>query len=139
MLVHEVMSRKLITLKPDDVAYTAVKLMISNKISGLLVLEEGKAVGVVTMKDVFKNVLLAEKNVHETPVRDIMSKPVLSVHPLKRIEKAAEAMSRHHVKRLAVMDDNKNIMGIITAMDIVSKIPELIDVMFKTWVKPQWR
>jgi len=133
------MSARLVMVKPGGTVQEAVRLMVANNISGLIVEEGGKAVGIVTMKGIFKKVLAVDGDTRKTKVGDIMSKPVLSVNPLSKVEKAAELMTEHHVKRLAVVDGSNRVVGIVTAMDIVSNLPELIDVMFRTWVKPQWR
>jgi CBS domain-containing protein len=139
MLVKDIMSTRLIMVKPEDTARNAVKRMVENRISGMIVEAQGKAVGMVTMRDVCRGAVAEGKDVGETIVRDLMSQPVLSVHPLNNIMKATELMAKHRIKRLAVVDKYNRVVGIITTMDIVSHLPELVEVMFKTWVKPQWR
>jgi CBS domain-containing protein len=139
MLVKDVMSRKLIMAGPKETAFAAVKLMVENNISGVVVEENKKAVGMVTMKDIVRRVIAVEKDVHTTPIADVMSSPVATVSQLTAVENAAAIMGEKGIRRLVAVDEKNRAVGIITVMDIVSILPNLLDVMFQTWVKPVWR
>jgi CBS domain-containing protein len=139
MLVKDVMSRKLIMAGPKETAFAAVKLMVENNISGVVVEENKKAVGIITMKDVVRRVIAEEKDVHTTPIADVMSSPVATVSQLTAVENAAAIMGEKGIRRLVVVDEKNRVVGIITVMDIVSILPNMLDVMFQTWVKPVWR
>ncbi|MFH1055455.1 MAG: CBS domain-containing protein [Candidatus Altiarchaeota archaeon] len=139
MLVKDVMSARLVMVKPRETIYAALKLMVANNISGVIVEDERKAAGVVTMKDICRRVLVADRDIYKTTVGDVMSKPVLTVKMLETVEAAAKLMSEKNVRRLVVVDEMNKAVGIVTVMDIVSKLPKLVDVMFRTWVRPDWR
>lgn len=138
MMVKDIMSTKLILANPGQTVFEAIMLMVKNKISGLIVVEERKPVGIITMSDVYRRVVAKELDVKTAKVSQAMSSPVVSIHQLRRVENASELMTENKIKRLAVIE-NDEVIGIITAMDIVNHLPEMIDVMFKTWVKPKWR
>jgi CBS domain-containing protein len=139
MLVKEIMSKTLIMMGPRETVFAAIKLMVENNISGVVVEDGKKAVGIVTMKDICKRVLAVEKDIYKTPVCDVMTSPVLTINCLTEVENAASLMGQKRIKRLVVVDEHNRAVGIITVMDIVSKLPQLVDVMFQTWVKPDWR
>ena len=139
MLVKDVMSRRLIMVKPRESVYAAVKLMVANNISGVVVEENRAAAGIITMKDICRRVIVEDKDVYKTVVSEVMTKPVLTVPMLMNVERAAALMGERKVKRLVVVDERNAAVGIVTVMDIVSNLPGLMDVMFKTWVKPQWK
>jgi len=139
MLVKDVMSRRLIMVKPRESVYAAVKLMVANNISGVVVEENKAAAGIITMKDICRRVIVEDRDVYKTVVSDVMTKPVLSVPMLMNVERAAALMGERKVKRLVVVDEKNAAIGMVTVMDIVSNLPGLMDVMFKTWVKPQWK
>lgn len=139
MLVKDLMSRRLVTVRPFDSVQHAAHLMARYNISGLFVLKEGKLTGVITMKDIFKKILVFGKDMKKEKVKDYMSFPVACVQPLTTVEEAAKLMSKKKVKRLAVTDNEQGLLGIVTLMDIVSNVPQLINVMIETWVKPSWR
>jgi CBS domain-containing protein len=139
MLVKDVMSARLIRVTPDEPVFNAVKLMVDNNISGLAAVEGGRSVGIITLKDVVRRVVAEDRDVHKTRIRDVMSAPVLTVNYMATLEKAADTMKERRYKRLVVVDNQNRVVGIITAMDVVSAVPRLVDVMFRTWVKPDWR
>ena len=139
MLVKDIMSKRLIMVGPRETAYAAVKLMVENNISGVVVEDAKKAVGMITMRDICRRVIAQEKDIHTTLAGEVMSSPVMTVNHITAVEKAAQIMGERKLKRLVVVDDKNKALGIITVMDVVSKLPELIDVMFQMWVKPDWR
>ena len=133
------MSRRLIKVSRGGSVYEAVKLMVQNNISGVVVEDGGKAVGVLTMRDVVGRVVAEGRDVYGTSAGEVMSSPALTVNQLLTVEKAAAIMGERKVKRLVVVDELNRARGVVTAMDVVSNLPCLLDVMFKTWVKPDWR
>jgi len=140
MLVKDVMSERIIFIRPQDSIQRAIMTMVKHDISGLTVVAEGKRlVGMLTMKDIFRKVLARDKDPKTTVVSDVMSSPVIFIHPLDTIGEAAETMAQKNIKRLVVVNSANVPTGIITAMDIVGGTPEMLDVMFSTWVKPTWR
>ncbi len=139
MLVKKIMSEKLVMLNPGQTIRHAAKQMAENNISGLIVVEKGKAVGILTMKDILKKAVSQDKDLHKTLVRDIMTSPAITISPLSKVESAAKKMREKNVKRLVVVNSENRVAGIITAMDIISNLPGLMEVMFDTWVKPVWR
>jgi CBS domain-containing protein len=139
MLVKEIMSKRLIMIPPKEMAFAAVRLMTENNISGVVVEEGKKAVGIITMKDIIRRVIAEEKDIYSTQVGDVMSSPVQTISSISSIESAASLMGEKKLKRLVVVDDHNKAVGILTVMDIVSALPNLVNVMFETWVKPDWR
>jgi CBS domain-containing protein len=139
MFVKDVMSRRLVLVKPMESVYAALKLMVTNNISGLIVEEKKTAVGVITMADICRRVIAEDKDVYKTQISEVMTKPALTVPMLLTVEGAAALMGERRVKRLVVVDEKNAVVGIVTVMDIVSNIQGVMDVMFKTWVKPRWK
>jgi len=139
MLVRDAMSPRLITLSSTQTVYEAVGLMVANNISGLAAIENGVAAGVITLKDVVRRGVAKDKDLKKTPVSELMTRPVITINDKAPIEKAADAMKDRRIKRLVVVDDAYKVVGIITAMDIVSAVPKLVNVMFNTWNKPDWK
>ena len=138
MLVKDAMSKKLILVRGAESIKKAVELMVKYNISGLIVSDDGKLSGIITMKDIFKKVIAKDKDVKEAVVGEIMSKPVIKVHSHDSIETAAKIMGENNIKRVVVVNPADKICGILTAMDIVEKTPKMLNVMFDTWVTPSW-
>jgi CBS domain-containing protein len=139
MQVKDVMSNRVIYIRADSCVFDAVEAMVTNSISGLLVGSSQRVEGIITMKDIFRKAVAKEKNLRNALVKDYMSSPVVTIHNLSLVEDAAKTMSEKRFKRLIVVDGAGNAVGMLTAMDVVSKVPKLLHVMFDTWVKPGWR
>lgn len=139
MLVKDIMSRRVIYIKPEHSVFDAVLLMNQHNISGLIVGSNMHALGIITLKDIFRKLVAEEKNLKQSAVADYMSTPIQTILYLSTVEAAAQIMTTNKIKRLVVVDSGNNVVGIITSMDLVSKVPKLLHVMFDTWVKPGWK
>jgi CBS domain-containing protein len=114
------MTKKPQSITPDLKVSEAVREMAEKNVGSLLVVEKGKARGILTERDVLSKVLDTGKNPETTVVTDVMSSPVPQVDPGLSLKKAAETMTaKKH--RLVVLDGGKP-AGIVTATDIVKAI-----------------
>ncbi len=114
MLAKDIMTRDIITVKPNMTVKQLAMVLIKNQISGAPVAaENGEIVGVVSESDI-----LAKK---ARQVKGIMSTKVVSVKEDTPVEEIAKLMSTHKIKRLPVMKESK-IVGIVSRADIVSAI-----------------
>jgi CBS domain-containing protein len=112
MIAKEIMTRDVITVKPTLPVRDLAALLIKNQISGVPVAnKKGKIVGVVSEADI-----LAKKG---KMVRAIMHAGVVSVGEETPVEKIAQLMSAHKIKRLPVMSNGK-LVGIVSRADIIS-------------------
>ena len=109
------------TVAPSTSVFDAVKLMAEKNIGALLVLEEQKIVGIVTERDYARKVVLLGRSSKETPVRDIMSSPVMYVRPDQTNEECMALMTDNRVRHLPVMDNGK-LVGLISIGDLVKDI-----------------
>ncbi len=129
MLVRNVMKRSVVVSKPNINLREASKVMAEMNIGSIVVAENDKPIGIVTSTDILK-ALSENKNVDEVQVKDIMSKPVITIDPSKKIEDAVDLMVKNKIKRL-VVTENEKIVGIITASDIVAIEPKLLEELSK--------
>ena len=122
----EVMSRNPVTVKPSETVDFASKLMKDRNIGSLVVVEDGKPVGIITEKDIVAKVVAEDAKPSGVKVKEIMSSPVKEVHPHESIEDAARLMAEHKIRRLVVSDKNK-LVGIVTENDIIKIWPDLVE------------
>jgi CBS domain-containing protein len=109
------------TVAPSTSVFDAVKLMAEKNIGGLLVLEEQKIVGIVTERDYARKVVLMGRSSKDTPVRDIMSSPVMYVRPDQTNEECMALMTDNRLRHLPVVDQGK-LLGLISIGDLVKDI-----------------
>jgi CBS domain-containing protein len=114
MIAKNIMTRDVITVTPTMTIKNLAMTLIKNQISGAPVAaKNGKIVGVVSEADI-----VGKKG---KDVKAIMSKTIISVNEETPVEKIAQLMTTHKIKRLPVMRENK-VVGIISRADIVSAI-----------------
>lgn len=109
------------SISPDDMVIDAIRLMADAKAGALLVMEDGKVVGIISERDYTRKVILNNRSSQNTPVRDIMTSNVISVRPEQNIEDCMVIMSKYQVRHLPVIEDNKAI-GMLSVMDVVKSI-----------------
>lgn len=125
--VVEIMTESPVTIRADETAEVAAGLMRDKEIGSLIVLEAGKPMGIVTERDIVTKIAAADKQPSRVLVRDIMTSPVVAVHPHEEVAEAARVMSQRKIRRLPVVQDGK-LVGIITENDILRIWPQLIEV-----------
>lgn len=103
--------------------YEALKAMGEKNIGALLIMEEGKLLGIFSERDYARKIILKGKNSHETLVKEIMTEKVISVAPEDNIEKCMEFMSEKRIRHLPVMNGNV-VCGVISITDVVTAIIE---------------
>ncbi len=117
VFVRDVMTKEVIVADPDSSVLDAAKKMASKKIGGLVVVEFGRPVGLVTERDILWKVTAKEKNPRKVTVREVMMSPVVTVSPLATLRAAARTMLAHNVRRLVVTRLDE-VEGIVTARDL---------------------
>ena len=107
----------------------AAKVMNNMGISSLIVVSEGKAVGIITERDMMRSIMLDLVNLHKLPARTFMSTELITVKENALIEDAIDLMVSNKIKKLPVTSatgDNSNLIGILSMTDIVLKYPQMI-------------
>lgn len=143
MKAKDVMTRDVITVRPDQSVEEVAKILADNKISGVPVVdEEGKLVGVVTENDfmvkardlqlpfyitLFDSIIFLEsprrfneelKRFAASKVKDIMTRQVVAVDEETPLFEIARIMTSRSINRVPVVRDGK-VLGIVTRNDVV--------------------
>jgi len=106
------------TIEPAASVYEAVKLMAEKNVGALLVVEHGKVVGIVSERDYARKVVLLARSSKDTPLRDIMSSPVMYVHPEQTVDECMVLMTENRLRHLPVMDGDQ-LVGLVSIGDLV--------------------
>jgi len=109
------------SVSANDSVYDAIKLMADKNVGSLIVLENGKLVGIVTERHYARNVFLKGRSSRETLVGDIMSTHVVCASVDQTIEECMALMTDKMVRHLPVLDNNE-LVGIISIGDLVKNI-----------------
>ena len=105
--------REPVTVSPSERAVDVTYKMVVSDIGAVIVVEEGKPVGMITERDMLERVMMADKNAYATEAKDVMSKPVISIEADPSIKEALELMQKHKIRRLAATEKG-TLIGVVT-------------------------
>ncbi len=118
MEVQEIMSRKPVTVSPDENAALAARLLSRYNIGALPVCtKEGKLRGMITDRDIVLRCIAAGEEPTDTKVSNIMTRKVVSISANDSVENAASLMAREQIRRLPV-EENGKVIGMLSLGDI---------------------
>lgn len=126
LLVRDIMTKTLRTVKPNSSVLDAVQKMNKFNIGSILVVDGRKPVGIVTERDILRRVVELSMEPSIVKVSDIMSHPVITINPDATIEEAARLMTVRQIKKLPVVEED-GVVGIITTMDIMKAAPRMMN------------
>jgi CBS domain-containing protein len=141
MKISEIMSRNVYTTTPEATLKESLDLLVKERLNGLVVVEGGKVVGVVTKADIFRAILPTQCDICEdellmkdpeyveerifkflgTRVEKIMGTPPVTTSSNVPIVKAGTILVLRRIKQIPVVDDGA-LVGIVTLSDIISAL-----------------
>lgn len=137
--IGKIMSSEIVTITPENTLYEAARIMGEKHIGSLIVMKYATAVGIITERDLLREVVTKEValekdwlaggvSIKEEKIEKIMSYPLITI-PIKfSIKKAAQIMIEKRIRRLPVREHGK-VVGIITAADLIRCLPQTKEVM----------
>jgi len=126
LLVKEIMQKDVEKAESGSTIIDAARRMKEKDIGYLLVVEESKLVGIITEEDIVEKVVSEGKEPGKITINDIMVKDVTHIDSEKTLEEAAQVMTDKNIHKLPVVE-NKKLLGIVTADDMVAAEPKMMD------------
>jgi len=127
--VEDVMVEDVVSVSEKATVREAAGLMEKHEIGCLVVVKNGKPVGIVTETDMVRRVILGPVDPEKTKVRKIMSRPLVVGNPQMDVDEASKIMRNRKIKKLPVIE-NGRLVGLVTTTDIV-RSPEVMKMMIK--------
>ncbi len=118
MRVSDIMTRAPIVLSPSASVDEVAHIMREKGISSVILITNGKPIGIVTERDLVHRVMALGKDPKKLMAADVCTKPVIAVSHLSEVEDAIETMNEHKIRRLVVVDDLDHVTGILTTDDV---------------------
>lgn len=126
--VEDVMVKEVVTINAEKTAKDAADMMNRYEIGCLLVVKRGKAVGILTERDLLKRVISESRNAETTRIKEIMSKPLIVVETDTELEDAAKLMFKMKIKKLPIIKQGK-LTGLVTLTDLARFQPQMIKIL----------
>lgn len=122
MKVRECMCNEVECVSPETSVCDVAKLMLNKHIGCVPVCDTNKnLVGIVTDRDLILRSLACEKDMKQTPVRDIMTQHVYKITPEAETADVTKIMCDCQIRRVPVVE-NEQLIGIITLGDLANNI-----------------
>lgn len=115
-------SGSIIKVGPGESVHHALEIMAQHGVGAVLVMEHGRLVGILSERDYARKVVLKGRISETTRVRDIMSPRVICATLPMTLEHAMALTSEHNIRHLPVLDDAKEVVGVISIRDLVKGI-----------------
>ena len=125
MRVSELMSKHVEAIAPDKNIRLASRWMRDNNIGSLPVVNDGKLVGIVTDRDISCFAVAMGRDPSSTPIEKVMTTDVATCYDDDDITDAAHQMEQRHIRRLAVIDHDNKVIGLLSVDDLARGSHEL--------------
>lgn len=132
MKVADIGLKKVYTVEPTESLVAVARLMSEHAMSTVPVCEDGKLVGIITQRDITVGCVSTALNAWTCQVSDFMTVPPVTVSPEQDVEDAIRIMKRTKLRKLPVIDDHKQLVGMLTLNDIAMTYVEQSELIAET-------
>ncbi len=126
------MTKKVIVVPLSESIVEIARLMKKNNIGSVIVVDEDnhdKAKGIITERDIIHKLIASGKDPAKSNAASIMSKPLRVVRPNTTLEDAAKAMKENKIKRLPVVNEKSELIGVLSEGDLMRIFPVVVDLI----------
>lgn len=124
----DIMTKDLIYSLPSDMVSDVAQLMKDEDIGPVLIVDDGhdgkRLVGIVTDRDLAIKVVGEGRDPQNTRVEDVMTDNVVTCRADDDVQNAMRAMAQHQLRRIPVVDDSGQLVGIISQADVATRLNE---------------
>jgi len=126
--VKDIMTREVVVADVGMALPEVGRLLVEHDIGSVVVVESNKPVGIVTDRDFARKVVANNKKPDELTLREVMTTPIITIHPDATVVEAIDKMLKERVRKLPVVEDEK-LVGIVTERDVLSVSAEMNEIM----------
>jgi CBS domain-containing protein len=128
ILVRDIMTRNVKTVRTDDTVLNAVQKMNKFNIGSVIVMNNMRPVGIITETNIMRRIVEPRMDPGTVWAKDIMSSPLTFIDPNATVEEAAKIMVEKNIKKVPVVDGER-LLGILSSSDIVKAGPTQLGIL----------
>lgn len=113
------------SVRPDATVLEAIKMMDDKNIGALAVMSGQDIVGIFSERDYTRRVYALGRDPRDIQVREVMTKDVLYAKPSQLCEEVLYVMSKHDIRHMPVIEDSREVLGMVSIGDMAKEIIEL--------------
>ncbi|MEM2934013.1 MAG: CBS domain-containing protein [Methanocellales archaeon] len=128
--VSQIMTKKVITIDINGNASDAAKEMIKHDVGSVIVMKKGEPVGIVTERDMVREVIASNIKPSEMKIANLMKSPLITISPDSSLIEVAKKMVKMNIRRLPVVERGE-LQGIVTDTDVIAASAELNETLLE--------
>jgi len=118
------------SIAPGAMVIDAIRMMSEHKVGALLVMEDGRPVGILSERDYARKIALFDRSSRTTTVREVMTADLIYASPSDTMEHCMELMTDKRIRHLPILEGER-LIGLISIGDLVKNIIEDQKAMIK--------
>jgi len=124
------MHDEMVTAGPDETVTEVVQRMSKANVGAVVLVEDGRLVGLFTERDLLNRVVAEERDPATTPVKAVATTDVIHAVTGASLRACADQLKKHQVRHLPVVEDHKPV-GIVSARDFFEKVSGHLEQMIE--------
>lgn len=129
MYIYEIMSKNVVKVNHEISALELSKIMLKRRISSVSIIDnDNKIIGIVTEKDLIREVCAKNILANTLTAAKVMSSPLITISKNSSINDATKLMVEKKIKHLAIHENN-DVIGIVTTYDLINVLRNKIKSM----------
>ena len=116
--IRDVMTSNPRTIDADKSVAYAAKMMRDEDVGLAPIVEGDKLIGMLTDRDIAIRVVAEGRDPGQVKVREVASKKVVTIDPQQDLDEALRIMAKHQVRRLAVVEEDGKLVGVVAQADV---------------------
>lgn len=117
--VKEIMTTRVCKADADENVQEVAKKMVAFGVGSAIIMKDDRPVGIVTEKDLIAKIVARDRIPSSVKVSEIMSSPLITIKPNTSVREAANLMIKKGIRRLPIVNNSGQLIGIITDNDIL--------------------
>jgi CBS domain-containing protein len=117
-IIKDVMTSNPCSIDAEKSVAYAAKMMREEDVGLAPIVEGDKLIGMLTDRDIAIRVVAEGRNPDQVKVADVASKQVVTIDPQQDLDEALRIMAKHQVRRLAVLEEDGKLVGVVAQADI---------------------